>query len=165
MSNVEIKSEAEAKAVIKGLKKGSIHHVWYERLARLPKKLEGNELIIRSSFLARFGCGYENLSSTEAKRALGAEKGGLSGMVSEGDDIFYKSERTGKRCARAYPMPKAGWGKREFILNGEIVPKELLLEMGYAPSVLGIKTPKEGDIKEEQAPCMYLVLSQIKAIV
>lgn len=169
MPNTEIKQnhipEAELEALIRSFKKGTFHKIRTSRALKLPKKFADCTLVKESSYLVRFGVDYENLASTIEKRDNGAEKGGLNGVVpeSEGEFVFYRNAHTGKRLVRVYTIPHAK-GERRFLLNGEEVPEADLEAMGFAPSLLGVKKPKEGEEKPEQAPCLYLSLDSIVSL-
>lgn len=169
MPNTEIKKnpipEAELEALIRSFKKGTFHKIGTSRALKLPKKFADYSLIKESSYLVRFDVDYENLATTIEKRANGAEKGGLNGVVpeTEGEFLFYLSVHSGKRLVRVYTVPHTKGNKR-YLLNGEEVPEAELEAMGFAPSTLGIKKPKEGEEKPEQAPCLYLSLDSIVSL-
>ena len=155
----------ELEALVRSFKKGSFHKIETSRALKLPKKFADCSLIKQSAYMVRFSLNYENLASTIEKRANGAEKCGLNGLVPEveGEFLFYYNPNTGKRFLRAYLVPETKATKR-YVLNGEIVPEADLLDMGFAPSTLGIRKPKEGEEKPEQAPCVYIPLDSIIAL-
>ena len=171
MQNTEINPnptpipEGELEAKVRSFKKGTFHLIRTSRALKLPNKFASHTIVKQSEYLVRFDLEYENLSSTQAKRALGAEKGGLNGVVpeTEGESLFYVNVHTGKRLLRAYLVPNKK-AKKQYVYDGEIVPEADLLAMGYAPSTLGIRKPKEGEDKPEQAPCVYLSLDSIVSL-
>ena len=157
--------EGELEALVRSLKKGSFHKIETSRALKLPKKFADCSLYKQSAYMVRFALDYEHLASTIEKRANGAEKCGLNGLVPEveGEHLFYYNPNTGKRFLRAYLVPETKATKR-YVLNGVIVPEADLLTMGFAPSTLGIRKPKEGEEKPEQAPCVYIPLDSIIAL-
>lgn len=161
----EIKNEAQLEALVRGYRKGSFHRVETKRALRLPKKLADHCLVKECAYMVRFALVYGNIASVIEKRANGGEIGKLNGLVPEveGENLFYLNPTTGKRYLRAYLVPETK-ATRKFILDGEEVPEADLEAMGFAPSVLGIRKPKEGEDKPEETPCVNLPLDSIVAL-
>lgn len=137
-------------------RKGTIHTFVYCRKAKLPKKLEGNELDIRSVFQARVGIDYDNIKAVEEARAMGKAKGGLNGVESVEDDFIFTG-KSGQPLIRVYPI-KSAISSKEYILNGTKHGVDDLLASGFAKSVLGIH---EGD---KRSLAMYLDPTKIEAM-
>ena len=74
------------------------------------------------------------------------------------EDIIYTGKQ-GQPLLRVYPI-KSDYSSKTYILNGNPMTAEELLNAGYAKSVLGIKEHKEGE--QLQSIAMYLDPTKIE---
>ena len=133
----KINSEAEAIAFATTATKGAFHGVTYENHLKLSNKHAGNTLVAVSNYVGRFGVDYYNIASTIERLGEDAEHQKANGLQAEIDNILYHNAK-GEPIIRFAPNWNAPHSK-VYILNGEEVSKEALLEMGYTKSELHIK--------------------------
>lgn len=136
---------------IASLKPGTIHTWVYTRHAKLPKKLEGNDLVITSCFQARVGVNYYNLESIKAKLL---NVTGASANANASNDLI-QFNNDGEAYVQAFPI--GNYHSKKYFLNGKSANVEDLLEQGFAPSLLGIN-------KKEKSPVIKLLISKIVSI-
>ena len=133
----KINSEAEAIAFATSATKGAIHSVVYENHLKLAKKHTEHTIIAIGKYTGRFSVDYYNIKSVEERLGEKAEHQAPNGLQAEIDNVLYKNAQ-GENIIRFYPIWSASHSKT-YILDGEEVTKEQLLEMGFSKSELHIK--------------------------
>ena len=140
----KINSEAEAIEFATNATKGAIHHLTYENRLALSKKHSDHTLIAVGNYTGRFAVDYYNTKSVIERLGEEAPHQKPNGLQAEIDNVLYKNAK-GENIIRFYPIWSAPHSK-VYILDGEAVTKEALLEMGFTKSELHIR---EGGLPPE----------------
>ena len=132
-------TDTELTNIATNLTKGTFHQVTYKKELALTKahKAEGYEIYTISTYNARFGIDYDNVASVIEARENGPPKGALKGLYEVVQDLLYTNAK-GELIVRCYPNWN-GHHEKIYVMNGEAVSKERLLEMGFSKNELGIR--------------------------
>ena len=137
-------TESEVIAFVTNAKKGAYHGVTYRNALTLNKCHQEHSLVAVSTYIGRFGVNYYNIASVAERIAENEPKKTNTGLSAEVQDIIYRNAK-GEAIIRFAPNWSAKHTK-VYILDGEEVSKEQLLQMGFSKSELHIKdggTPPE----------------------
>ena len=132
-------TDTELTNIATNLTKGTFHQVTYKKELALTKahKAEGYEIYTISTYNARFGIDYDNVASVIEARENGQPKGELTGLYEVVQDLLYTNAK-GELIVRCYPNWN-GHHEKIYVMNGEAVSKERLLELGFSKNELGIR--------------------------
>jgi hypothetical protein len=117
--------------------KGAYRGLTYANTLKLNKCHAGHTLVAISDYVGRFGVNYYNIGAVIDRIGENAPKHAPSGLAEEIDDILYRNAQ-GEAIIRFSPNWSAKHSK-VYILDGEEVSKEQLLEMGFSKSELHIR--------------------------